>query len=44
MNYYDLPMEIELTANLRIGSAGVGNIVAVEGHHVGQHVSRFIVV
>ena len=37
-------MEIELAAYLGVRAAGVRDVVAVEGHHVGQHVSGVVVI
>ena len=39
-----LPVEVELATDLWIGSTGVRHVVAVEGHHVGQHVRCFVMV
>ena len=37
-------VEVELAADLGVGAAGVGHVVAVEGHHVRQHVRAVLVV
>lgn len=30
--------EVELAADLGVGTAGVGNVITVEGHHVAQDI------
>ena len=38
------PVEIKLAADFRVWATSVRDVVAVEGHHVGQHVSGVIVI
>jgi hypothetical protein len=38
------PVEVELAADLGVRAARVGHVVAVEGHHVRQHVRGVIVI
>ena len=39
-----VPMEIKLATDFGVGAASVGHVIAVERHHMGQHVGRVVMI